>query len=213
MGNRPWFEDLRRRLIRHGLPHGYVRRFMEEVTDHLEDLREKTMKSEAEAYARLGQSEQVAEAAVVAYRHHPLYGREVTVIRHCRGDSIDGVMITLPDQTPCVLPAWMLDSERCAALMDCPHPRMSLAALQTLRELLQSQSLSSPAAVEHADVSRSLQGEHDASDISSSKNDSVGSKRSVAATSRGKSRSVRTAPGGAVSRHRTTPAKRKDGNR
>ena len=154
-----------------------------------------------------------ATFAVVAYRHHPLYGREVTVIRRCRTDSNDGLMITLPDQTPCVLPAWMLDFDRCAALMDCPHPSISLVALQSLRELLQSQSLSSPAAVEHADVSRSLQGDHDASDISSSENDSVGSKRSVAATSRGKSRTVQTASGGAASRPRRTTAKRKGGNR
>jgi hypothetical protein len=48
---------------------------MEELTDHLEDLKEKTVGSEAEAYARLGQSEQVAEAAVVAYRHRSLLGR------------------------------------------------------------------------------------------------------------------------------------------
>jgi hypothetical protein len=75
MGNRPWFEDLRRRLVRHGLPHGYVRRFVEEVTDHLEDLKEKTMGSEAEAYARLGQSEKVAEAAVVGYRRRSFLGR------------------------------------------------------------------------------------------------------------------------------------------
>jgi hypothetical protein len=48
---------------------------MEEVTDHLEDLKEKTMKSEAEAYARLGPSKQVAEAAVVAYRRRSFLGR------------------------------------------------------------------------------------------------------------------------------------------
>jgi hypothetical protein len=75
MGNRPWLEDLRRRLIRHGLPGSYVQRFMEEVEDHLEDLKEKTMGSESEAHARLGQSEQVAEAAAVAYRRRSFLGR------------------------------------------------------------------------------------------------------------------------------------------
>jgi hypothetical protein len=75
MGKRLWFEDLHRRLIRHDLPRSYVQRFMEEVTDHLEDLKEKTMGSEAEAYARLGQSEQVAEAAVAAYRRRSFLGR------------------------------------------------------------------------------------------------------------------------------------------
>jgi hypothetical protein len=48
---------------------------MEELTDHLEDLKEKTMGSEAEAYARLGQSEQVAEAAAVAYRRRSFLDR------------------------------------------------------------------------------------------------------------------------------------------
>jgi hypothetical protein len=75
MGDRLWFEDLRRHLIRHGLPRSYIQRFMEEMTDHFEDLKEKTMGSEAEAYARLGQSEEVAEAAAVAYRRRSFLGR------------------------------------------------------------------------------------------------------------------------------------------
>jgi hypothetical protein len=75
MDNRLWFDNLRKQLIRYDLPRSYIQRFMEEVTDHLEDLKEETMGSETDAYARLGESERVAGAAVVAYRQRSFFGR------------------------------------------------------------------------------------------------------------------------------------------
>lgn len=78
-------------------------------------------------------------------------------------------MIALPDGTPCVLPVWMLDPACCAAVIDCDRPRLSVASLQTLRELIDEQSLSETAAAEHAEASDSTQGAHDALDAGSSK--------------------------------------------
>jgi hypothetical protein len=75
MANRPWLDDVRARLARHALPPIYVRRFMEELSDHLEDLMEETMSTVSEVYSRLGEPEQVANAAATAYRRRSFLGR------------------------------------------------------------------------------------------------------------------------------------------
>ena len=73
MGDQPWLDRVRERLARQALPSAYIRKFMEELSDHLEDLKEESM--ETDAYSRLGEPEQVAEAAVVAYRRRSFLGR------------------------------------------------------------------------------------------------------------------------------------------
>lgn len=73
MGNQPWLDRVRERLVRQALPSAYIRRFMEELSDHLEDLKEESMG--ADAHSRLGEPEQVAEATVVAYRRRSFLGR------------------------------------------------------------------------------------------------------------------------------------------
>lgn len=78
MANRPWLDEVLRRVTRQGLPPSYVQRFAEELSDHLEDLKEENMGKEAELRSRLGQPEQVAEAAVVAYRRRSFLGRHPT---------------------------------------------------------------------------------------------------------------------------------------
>lgn len=75
MVNLPWLDDVRKRLARQALPPTYVRRFMEELSDHLEDITEESMSTEADVLSRLGKPEQVAEAAVVSYRRHSFLGR------------------------------------------------------------------------------------------------------------------------------------------
>ncbi|MGA2258845.1 MAG: hypothetical protein ABSG53_29610 [Thermoguttaceae bacterium] len=72
MANPSWLDDVRKRLLRQELPLVYVQRFMEELTDHLDDLKEQSM--EADAISRLGKPDQVAEAAVTAYQRRRFFG-------------------------------------------------------------------------------------------------------------------------------------------
>ena len=78
MANLPWLNEVLGRLAKHALPPTYVQRFAEELSDHLEDFTEENMGTEADAYSRLGQPEQVAEAAVAAYRRRSFLGRHPT---------------------------------------------------------------------------------------------------------------------------------------
>jgi hypothetical protein len=73
MATPSWLDDVQKRLFRQGLPPSYVQRFMGELADHLNDLKEENM--EADAIPRLGEPEQVAEAAVIAYRRRSFLGR------------------------------------------------------------------------------------------------------------------------------------------
>lgn len=75
MANRLWLEQLERRLAEGKLPAGYIRRFVDELADHFEDLTEDAMRKEADVAIRLGQPDQVAEAAVAAYRRRTFFGR------------------------------------------------------------------------------------------------------------------------------------------
>ena len=78
MANRPWLDEVRERLARHALPPAYIRRFMDELSDHFQDITEETMSTEANAASRLGEPEQVAETAVTAYRRRSFLGRHPT---------------------------------------------------------------------------------------------------------------------------------------
>lgn len=76
MVNQPWLDDVRRRLEKQFLPPSYIQRFVSELTDHFHDLTEENM--EADAVSRLGEPQQVAEAAVTAYRRRSFLGRHPT---------------------------------------------------------------------------------------------------------------------------------------
>lgn len=78
MANLPWLDEIRQRLADQALPPNYIQRFAEELSDHLEDLKEENMGMEADAYSQLGKPEQVAEAAVTAYRRRSFVGRHTT---------------------------------------------------------------------------------------------------------------------------------------
>ena len=78
MANQPWLDEVRRRLAKHALPPSYIQRFVEELSDHLEDFKEENMGTEADVCSRLGEPEQVAKAAVVAYRRRSFLGRHPT---------------------------------------------------------------------------------------------------------------------------------------
>jgi hypothetical protein len=75
MANRPWLDEVRLRLANRALPPAYIQRFLEELTDHLQDLKEETMSTDAQIFTRLGDPEQVAESAVAAYRPRSFLGR------------------------------------------------------------------------------------------------------------------------------------------
>jgi hypothetical protein len=142
-----------------------------------------------------------------------LHGRQVTIIRRCCTESLDGVMVTLPDGTPCVLPAWMLDPVCCAAMTDSEIPRIAVAAIRALRDLLDEQPLFPPAAVEHAEASLSTQGAHHAFNAKSSKEISLGSPRGVASTANRKPRTVPKTAGPIVANRSSGRAARKERRR
>jgi uncharacterized membrane protein len=73
MANQDWLDEVLKRLLRQGLPPVYVKRLTEELSDHLEDITEENM--EADAISRLGQPEEVADNAAVAYRRRSFLGR------------------------------------------------------------------------------------------------------------------------------------------
>jgi hypothetical protein len=78
MANQPWLDDLREQLVKHALPQTYIRRFMDELSDHTQDVSEENMSTEANMYSRLGEPEQVAKAAVTSYRRRSFIGRHPT---------------------------------------------------------------------------------------------------------------------------------------
>jgi hypothetical protein len=68
MASQPWLDRVRQRLVENRLPPAYVRRFMDELADHLQDITEETMSTETNVSSRLGEPNQVANAAADAYR-------------------------------------------------------------------------------------------------------------------------------------------------
>jgi len=71
----------------------------EASNDALDRLEKLNVPHKGEAYT----------AGLIRYRYHPLCGPEVLVIRRCHGLCLERVIVELPDQTRCALPAWMLD--------------------------------------------------------------------------------------------------------
>ncbi len=73
--NQSWLEEVRKQLVKQGLPPTYIQRFVEELADHLADLQEEIMRTEVDVSSRLGEAAQMADAAVVTYRQRTLIGR------------------------------------------------------------------------------------------------------------------------------------------
>ncbi len=72
MAGQPWLDAVRNALDRRALPPDYVERFVQELSDHLEDLTEENVSMESNLEARLGTPEQLAETANAEYRHRRL---------------------------------------------------------------------------------------------------------------------------------------------
>jgi len=78
VANQDWLEEVQRRLAESNLPPAYIRRFMGELADHLEDVDEGNTSMEADVSSRLGDPNQVAEAAIASYRRRSFLGRHPT---------------------------------------------------------------------------------------------------------------------------------------
>lgn len=75
MAYQPWLDEVLDRLAKRGLPSNYVARLAEELSDHLKDVKEEAMGEEGDVCLRLGKPDQVANAAVAAYRRRGFLGR------------------------------------------------------------------------------------------------------------------------------------------
>jgi hypothetical protein len=97
-------------------------------------------------------------SAKICYRHHPLYGVEVGVIRYLRRNSTAPVVIIrCPDRKQIAVPEWMLSPVACDRFSDEAQPRVAIGALLTLKRLLND---SAPATNEHDRAKSSTGGEH-----------------------------------------------------
>lgn len=79
MATQPWLDKVQRQLAENGLPPIYIRRFMDELADHFEDLKEETMNKETNSLSQLGDPNEIASAATVAYRQRTFFGRHPIV--------------------------------------------------------------------------------------------------------------------------------------
>lgn len=80
--------------------------------------------------------------ATIRYRFHPFCGEEVEVVRRLRRYTADSVVVKLRQSgLQIAVPSWMLDEAFCQTLVEGPHPRVAVAALLELGDLLASQPL------------------------------------------------------------------------
>jgi hypothetical protein len=78
------------------------------------------------------------------YCFHPFFGREVTVVRHTRFGGEAGCVVRIEPpggdaddaELRIAAPCWMLDEAATAHLVLCDRPRIDLAALVRLRQLV-----------------------------------------------------------------------------
>jgi len=89
----------------------------------------------------------------IHYRHHPRAGEPVGVVRRLQFGGRTHFVIKSSDGTRGLLPAWM--AEACAAQLATVHmPRLGLAALRTLRGLINSTWMTRTAARAYRRVGR-----------------------------------------------------------
>jgi hypothetical protein len=67
-----WLDKVRERLARQALQRNYMQRFMEELSDHLDDLKEENM--ESDATSRMGEPEQVPTNSAPMRQRLPILG-------------------------------------------------------------------------------------------------------------------------------------------
>ena len=72
----------------------------------------------------------------VHYRHHPLFGQDVRVVRALRQRGAPSVIIELPDGAQIAVPKWMLDPLRCRSMREEDTPIIAIGALVELSALV-----------------------------------------------------------------------------
>ncbi len=63
-----------------------------------------------------------SQLSEIHYRHHPLFGQHVRVVRALRQRGEPSVIIQLADTTQIAVPTWMLDPIRCRSMRELVTP-------------------------------------------------------------------------------------------
>lgn len=80
-------------------------------------------------------------SAKICYRHHLFYDTEVEVVRYLRRTNPGILVVRLPAGPQLAVPEWMLSPLVCEQLKEEAEPRIAIAALQELRQLIDIQPL------------------------------------------------------------------------
>lgn len=78
----------------------------------------------------------VSGAAKIYYPHHPHFGQRVTLVRRCASFGPGLVQVALPCGDQLLVADWMLDEHGCYGMEVQDDPRLDIAALMKLRELV-----------------------------------------------------------------------------
>ena len=77
-----------------------------------------------------------SQLSQVHYRHHPLFGQDVRVVRALHQRGTPSVIIELPDGAQIAVPKWMLDPLRCRSMREEDTPTIAIGALVELSALV-----------------------------------------------------------------------------
>lgn len=78
----------------------------------------------------------VSGTAKIYYPHHPNCGQAVTLVRRCASFGPGLVQVELPLGDQLLVADWMLDEHSCYGMDVVAEPRLDIAALLELRELV-----------------------------------------------------------------------------
>ena len=78
----------------------------------------------------------VSGTAKIHYPHHPHYGQTVTLVRRCASFGPGLVQVELPGGDQLLVADWMLDEHVCYGMDVVAEPRLDIAALLELRQLV-----------------------------------------------------------------------------
>ena len=88
----------------------------------------------------------------VHYRHHPLFGQDVRVVRALHQRGTPSVIIELPDGAQIAVPKWMLDPLRCRSMREEGTPIIAIGALVELSALVRRPLLTPPPSLERPHI-------------------------------------------------------------
>lgn len=83
----------------------------------------------------------VSSSTKIHYPFHPQCGQVVTLVRKCSSFGLHQVQVALPSGDQLLVPEWMLDEESCRGVEIVERPALHLAALLSLRALIDAQKL------------------------------------------------------------------------